>query len=66
MDAEPDGEEPESFYVDAVVKLLASVVITAAKDARQGNREAMDFLERAGVKNVDDVRSQLSDICKRI
>ena len=52
QDLDEDGE-PESFYVDACVKLLAAVVICAAKDARRGDREALDFLERAEVRLAD-------------
>ena len=50
MDAD---EEPESWFVDACVKLLAAVVVNAAKDARKGNEEALDFLARAEVRLAD-------------
>ena len=63
---EPDTEEPESWFVDGAIKLLASVVIVAARDARKGSREARDFLERAGIRNVDDVQGQLHTLCRRI
>ena len=56
MDAD---EEPESFYLDGCIRLLAAVVVNAARDARRGSLEAADFLRRAEV-NVDDVRPTIS------
>ena len=52
QDLDEDGE-PESFYVDACVRLLAAVITTAARDARRGSLEAIDFLERAEVPLAD-------------
>ena len=54
FDVEPNADaEPESWFVDACVKLLAAVVINAAKDARRGSGDALDFLDKAGVKLAD-------------